>query len=104
MTEVKKINRVSAGATLVEKTLFLAALALMALYLLVAPGCTLQEAYVAADQATYDAVAPEYEGYVNLDTGLTEVQKERRRETLRSWKARLAAQEPPDTAEPPSED
>ena len=45
--------------------------------------------YVAADRATYDAVAPEYAGYVNADAGLEPEQRERRARTLQTWDARI---------------
>lgn len=51
-------------------------------------GC-LTEAYVAADKATYEAIAPEYGRYIEHDVGLTDEQKARRKATLLSWQARL---------------
>lgn len=42
-----------------------------------------------ADRATFDAIAPEYLGYVTQDPALTEEQKERRRQTVRSWEAKV---------------
>ena len=42
-----------------------------------------------ADRATYDAIAPEYLGYVDADPALTPEQKARRVQTVRSWEAKL---------------
>ena len=46
-------------------------------------------AYVAADRATYDAVAPEYGAYVATDATLSVEQRERRARTLELWRLRL---------------
>jgi hypothetical protein len=45
--------------------------------------------YVAADRATYDAVAPEYAAYVAADAALTEDERATRRRTLEAWNLRL---------------
>jgi hypothetical protein len=45
--------------------------------------------YVEADRATFDAVAPEYLGYVQADPMLGSDQRNDRLETIRSWEARL---------------
>lgn len=45
-----------------------------------------------ADQANYEAIAPEYLAYVNADPALDEPQKERRRRTVQDWATRLEAQ------------
>ena len=50
-------------------------------------------AYVAADRATYDAVAPEYAAYVGQDPALDEEERGRRARTLATWDARLRAAE-----------
>jgi hypothetical protein len=47
--------------------------------------------YVAADRATYQAIAPEYAAYVHADPALDEEQRERRDRTLASWDARIRA-------------
>jgi hypothetical protein len=49
--------------------------------------------YVAADRATYEAVAPEYSAYVAQDAGLDEEERARRERTIATWDARLAAAE-----------
>jgi hypothetical protein len=58
--------------------------------LVISCGCTLQGAYVAADKATFDAVAPEYRAYVVADQKLSPEQKKRRGRTLTAWEARIA--------------
>ena len=52
-------------------------------------GCMPHGAYVKADRATYDAVAPEYREYVEEDDTLTKEQKERRYTTVETWKERV---------------
>lgn len=47
-----------------------------------------------ADRATFDAIAPEYLGYVTQDPALTDEQKERRRQTVRSWEAKVKQDDP----------
>lgn len=51
------------------------------------------DAYIQADRATFDVIAPSYLVYVTNDTNLTEEEKERRRRTIASWQARLRAAE-----------
>lgn len=51
--------------------------------------CSPTSAYVAADQATYNAVAPEYENYVHADPALSADQKARRDRTVQSWQLRI---------------
>ena len=58
---------------------------------LFASGCA--SADLAADRATYDAIAPEYADYVRRDPALTEDQRERRLRTLELWDARTAPRE-----------
>lgn len=66
------------------------------LLLVLATGCTgVTQSYVAADRATYDAIADEYDAYVTKDPSLSQDRKDRRTETTRSWKARLAQAEGP---------
>jgi hypothetical protein len=60
-------------------------LRLLLILLMFLPGCVSPNK---ADKLTYDAIAPEYLGYVEKDASLDEKQKERRRETVRSWEAR----------------
>jgi hypothetical protein len=47
--------------------------------------------YVAADRATYEAVAPEYAAYVHADPALDEEGRARRGRTLATWDARVRA-------------
>ncbi|MFQ5352515.1 MAG: hypothetical protein ACE5D3_05510 [Candidatus Binatia bacterium] len=58
--------------------------------LILACGCTMSDIYVAADKATYDAVAPEYRAYVEADDSLDSEQKKRRARTLKAWETRIA--------------
>ncbi len=58
--------------------------------MLVAAGCKGVHAdYVEADRATFDAVTPEYLGYVDADAGLAPAQKARRARTIATWDLRL---------------
>ena len=56
-------------------------------------GCTIAPAYMEADRATYDAIAPHYTRYVVSDPNLTEGKKDRFLRTVESWRARLAEEE-----------
>lgn len=57
-------------------------------------GCgTTPKAYIEADRATYDAVAPSYREYVEADETLTDMSKALRLATLDSWFMRLRAAE-----------
>ena len=47
--------------------------------------------YIAADRATYQAVAPEYAAYVHADPALDDEQRERRDRTIATWDARIRA-------------
>ena len=47
--------------------------------------------YVAADRATYEAVAPEYAAYVHADPALDGDDRARRGRTLATWDARIRA-------------
>ena len=53
-----------------------------------AAGCSPAAPYVAADNATYQAIAPEYQAYFNADPALTADQKALRQRTLDTWKLR----------------
>lgn len=70
----------------------LAPLAACALLLSSCNGISVASAYLAADRATFDAVAPEYEVYVRGDANLDEAAKAARIRTLTTWKMRLEAQ------------
>jgi hypothetical protein len=71
----------------------LAGLALLSLLAVFATGCqtltgpTPAGAYVAADHATYDAVAPDHTNYVNADPNLSPDERARRLRTLESLEA-----------------
>lgn len=58
-------------------------------------GCSVLQvpaaSYVAADRATYDAVAPEYAAYVDADDALDQAERARRARTLAAWDARIRA-------------
>jgi len=66
-----------------------------AFLLLSCGGCVLNKDYVKADQATFDAIAPEYRAYVESDAKLDADQKTRRLRTLESWKVRLQGGQTP---------
>lgn len=60
------------------------------LLLLSAGSCTgPADAYVAADKATFEAVAPAYRAYVTADPALDAEQKARRLAVLESWGLRI---------------
>ena len=77
----------------------LALLLLPATLLAPASGCASLEspaaAYVAADRATYEAVAPEYAAYVRNDPALSDEQRQRRGRTVETWRIRINAAEAP---------
>lgn len=53
-------------------------------------GCTaVSDSYIAADRATYQAIAPEYSAYVAADPGLSIEQKTRRANTVATWRMRI---------------
>lgn len=64
-----------------------------ALLLVLAACGTPPKLFVEAERATYDAIAPEYRAYVAADQSLTELEKQRRQNTLSRWDESLAAQE-----------
>jgi hypothetical protein len=59
-------------------------------------------AYVAADRATYEALAPEYAAYVAADPALPDEDRARRTRTLQTWRMRIEAAEQvaPPTSQP----
>jgi hypothetical protein len=63
-------------------------------------GCQIGSSYVAADRATYEAIAPEYTGYLAADPKLDDSQKDRRRRTVQTWERRIEAAEKAATAVP----
>lgn len=56
-------------------------------------GISVAGAYLAADRATFDALAPEYERYVQTDEHLDDASKASRIRLLTTWKMRLEANE-----------
>ncbi len=68
----------------------LCALAAMAL-LTGCEGISVADAYVKADQLTYDVIAPSYRAYVEADEKLDAPSKASRMRLLDSWKMRLEA-------------
>lgn len=56
-------------------------------------GCAAPASFVAAERATFKAVAPEYLDYVNADPKLDAGQKQSRRDTVQAWDAGLRAWE-----------
>lgn len=52
-------------------------------------GCAPAASYVAAERATYDAVAPEYAAYIDADPSLDAARRSRRHRTLDTWRLRL---------------
>ena len=52
-------------------------------------GCTPHAAYVEADRATFDAIAPAYLEYVRGDETLDEEQVDRRSRLVDSWRIRI---------------
>lgn len=71
----------------------MSALKKLALILLLSfTGC-LNQAYIAADRATLEAIGPEYKAYVLADTTIDEGEKALRLDTLRSWEHRTRSAE-----------
>lgn len=58
-------------------------------------GCVPASPYVAADRATFDAIAPEYASYVAADDRLDDEQKTRRQRTVDTWRLRVERAESP---------
>lgn len=65
------------------------------LLLLFVVGCASQVPadWVAADRATYEAVVPEYTAYVQQDGTLSMEQRQRRQNTIDTWRVRLEEHE-----------
>jgi|SRR5437867_10056285 len=70
-------------------------LALLPVVVAFASGCSSLTSpaagYVAADRATFEAVAPEYLAYVHADPALDEDARSRRDRTVQTWKERIEA-------------
>ena len=54
-------------------------------------GISVADAYVKADQLTYDAIAPGYRAYVEADEKLDAPSKASRMRLLETWKLRIDA-------------
>lgn len=64
------------------------------LLLLALAGCaTPDRLYVAADRATYEAVAPSWSAYISVDPSLTAQQRARRLTLIETWRQRIEAAE-----------
>ncbi|MAA63843.1 MAG: hypothetical protein CL581_03560 [Alteromonadaceae bacterium] len=70
-----------------KKAISVAALALLA----GCEGISVADAYVQADQLTYDAIAPSYRAYVAADEKLDAASKQSRMRLLETWKLRIEA-------------
>ena len=61
-------------------------------------GCAAPDgSFVRSERATYEAIAPEYAGYVRADPLLGPEQKARRLRTVRTWDLSLRQHEQPST-------
>lgn len=72
----------------------------LAIAVLMSAGCCatmdiIREDYVAADRATYEALAPKYLEYVDGDASLDDEEKKRRARTVNTWRLRLEQAETP---------
>lgn len=72
----------------------------LCLAVLMTGGCcatldAIREDYVAADRATYEALAPKYLEYVQGDDSLDSDEKKRRERTVTTWRLRLEQAEAP---------
>jgi predicted lipoprotein len=70
-----------------KKAISVAALALLA----GCEGISVADAYVQADQLTYDAIAPSYRAYVEADEKLDAASKQSRMRLLETWQLRIEA-------------
>jgi hypothetical protein len=86
--------RARAMLGLISASVLFACCGCSALQSLRAPG----GAYVAADRATYEALAPEYAAYVAADPALADDERARRTRTLQTWRMRIEAAEQTATA------
>lgn len=64
---------------------------LITLLTLCVSSCGTAPLYVEADRATYQAIAPEYSRYVQMDKKLSQSQKTLRLDTVASWLRRIEA-------------
>jgi len=61
----------------------------VAVLLMCLSSCTPATAYIEADRATFDVIAPDYLGYVRSDPALTLEQALRRSRLLDTWRIRI---------------
>ena len=54
---------------------------------------SISKEYVAADKATYQAIAPKYSEYCLEDSSLTQLEKDMCKELIKSWEERITAAE-----------
>lgn len=57
--------------------------------LLLLASCATPDVYVAADRATFKAIATEYRAYVEADPAMSTADKQRRIRTIETWRIRL---------------
>jgi len=69
--------------------IFAAMLLLLAVALLTLVGCSPADAYVQADRATYEQVAPRLTAYTKADTSLSDPAKQDVYDLLWSWDLRI---------------
>lgn len=60
---------------------------------LLAASCAPTHPYTIADRETYNAIAPDFKGYVIADPLLTQEQKDLRLLTVETWRKRIEAAE-----------
>jgi len=75
-------------ASILSLALLAACLPLAGCQALAALGKSPDAAYIAADTATFNAVAPQQAAYVAADPALTQEQRDRRIRTLQTWRFR----------------
>jgi hypothetical protein len=68
------------------------AIRVLALFVLCA-SCSMSDEYVDADRATYDVINPAHRAYVQADPLLSDAQKLRRVNLLKTWDMRITAAE-----------
>lgn len=59
------------------------------LFLVLTPflaSCPAPQTYVVADEAIYNAIAPDYRAYVETDNALTDETKKTKLRTLKAWR------------------
>lgn len=81
-------SNASGASNAVNQTLKLVPFLLLPVVLFCAAGCSLP-GDAQAEQSTYNAIAPEYQQYFEADAKLSPEQKQRRENTLATWKMRI---------------